>query len=478
MKKKTLLLLPLTFLLASCQFNIFGIDFRLFEKKENNSQNTQEEKKEDIPDVDPEIYTHATSVSADPRAAFYLNVGEERQLKMTLSPTPTKDDEKIFEWNLVGDAVTLNVDETNTAKATVVGNKVGHAEITATNTYNDDFKKTFVIEVIEFDEERDYLWQYNGDDKAQFGYTSETKAGDKEGYAFLNGMMWKFERSSAVTINTSTSGYIGFGRGKEPETNLHFELENNREVSRIEIEAGSANGLANLSVHVGETTFINKSVPKIDATQINPIVSSGVDATRGKISIDVVTPEYDPSRADDPTYYAPGAFSLKSIRIMFTEKQDNITATLVKSADVIVEGGNYLIVGESSGSCYCLDGSITSNVRTNPLLLSDFSISDENIVVPSLYKSGFKAVVRNGLLDFISTTNVKIGLATSNISVTTSAKFVGWSYEVDESGHFNMSKVVPATDDTQEDKIFYLAFSSTSFKSASVKQSNIYLFKF
>ena len=315
MNKKKLLLLPIIggFLLSGCKFTLFGKTIRLFEKDEQKQQDSSQT----IDDVEPEDTSkHATSLSQSPNTPFMLKIGEIRTVSVSFDQTPSKDEEKIFEWKLQGTAISYTV-QTNSAKADITGVRAGHAELTAINKYNNDLKKTFYITVIEFDEEKDYLWQYNSDDKAQFGYTSEQKAGTKKGDAVLAGMIWHYERSSVESLNVSQSGYIGFGAGSKPETHLHFETDNSRGVKSIAFEATSAHSLAKMTVKVGETVFMNEmTVPRL-TDDIQPLVASKDEAASGNIVIDVYTPEFEEGREDDPTYYAPGAFSLKSIRIAF-----------------------------------------------------------------------------------------------------------------------------------------------------------------
>ena len=224
MKKKLLLILPITMLLAGCKITLFGKTFTFFEWKKSSQQETQKEQKQDsgtkpIDDVIPDDPTqHATSLSLDPNAPFYLKVGETRNISCSLSPAPTLASEKVISWSLKGDYLDYTVNPDNTYKVAVTGKTPGTAELTATNTYNSNLTKTFTIKVINFDEENDYLWQYKSSDRAQFGYDStEAKQGVLEGDANLNGQIWHFTRSKLSSLQSSM-GAVGFGKGGDPET--------------------------------------------------------------------------------------------------------------------------------------------------------------------------------------------------------------------------------------------------------------------
>ena len=149
-KSLALLLVPSCLCIFSCG------------KKKEVIKNVNSEVIEDV-DVDPSVQ-HATSLTLDPNAPFYLKIGETRDLKATLSPSPTLSSEKEFTWKAKDNKVKLEVDNSNSAKATVTGLTEGKTEVTATNIYNPLLSKTFVIEVIEFNEENNYLWQYDTTD--------------------------------------------------------------------------------------------------------------------------------------------------------------------------------------------------------------------------------------------------------------------------------------------------------------------------
>ncbi len=323
MKKKLLLMLPIAMILASCKISIFGKTIYLFEKK-NNQQEEQKEQKDDsgkkpIDDVTPEDATqHATTISLDPNAPFYLKVGETRNISCSLSPAPTIASEKVMSWSLKGDYLDYVVNPDNTYKVAVTGKTPGTAQLTATNTYNNNLTKSFTIKVIDFDEENDYLWQYKSADRAQFGYDNkEAKQGVLEGDADLNGQIWHFTRSNLSSLQSSM-GAVGFGKGSEPETHIHFETTVDRLVNKFTIEAASANSLARMTIKVGGTTYMNEGVvPKDDYDVIGTIESDPVLPDTGKIEIDVYTPEYDASQEENPSYKKPGAFYLKSILINY-----------------------------------------------------------------------------------------------------------------------------------------------------------------
>ena len=325
MKKKLLLILPITMLLAGCKITLFGKTFTFFEWKKSSQQETQKEQKQDsgtkpIDDVVPDDPTqHATSLSLDPNAPFYLKVGETRNISCSLSPAPTLASEKVISWSLKGDYLDYTVNPDNTYKVAVTGKTPGTAELTATNTYNSNLTKTFTIKVINFDEENDYLWQYKSSDRAQFGYDStEAKQGVLEGDANLNGQIWHFTRSKLSSLQSSM-GAVGFGKGGDPETHVHLETTVDRLVNKFTIEAASANSLAKMTIKVGNTTYMEEGVvPKDNYDVIGTIESDPVLPDSGKIEIDVYTPEYDAKEDEtNPYYKKPGAFFLKSILINY-----------------------------------------------------------------------------------------------------------------------------------------------------------------
>ena len=474
MKRKLLLVLPIAMTLCSCDFNFLV-------KKQSTDVNHVPGNVTIIPDDEPdEMKQHATSLSQNPNAPFYLKIDEEKLIDVSLSPAPTDASEKTFKWSLKGDnqVITYQVIEDATNKCRITGKKAGEVELTATNEYNETLNKTFYIKVIEFDPETDYLWQYVSDDKAQFGYTSENKAGVASGTANLNGMKWKFERSNVSSLNLTQPGYLGFGKGNEPETHLHFELENARTVNSISIEATSANSLAKMTVKVGETTYVNNVTVNKLADSKGPIVNGSITPTIGKIEIDVDTPEFDSSRIEDPTYKKPGAFYIKSILIDFEEKLPDKIMTLVSDLSEIVEDEKYLIVGYSAEGYGALDGTLSTSVKDKPYFLEDFSL-DASVTVPANFdKYGFTASFdNNSKLNFKSDSNIQIGLSKGGgISLTASPALLGWDYEMDANNHLNMSML--DEEDTPKTKYFGANETTGKFSSYASAKNNIYLYKF
>ena len=321
MKKKLLLILPISMVLCACKITIFGKTISIFEKKNQNEQETHIQGDPTIiSDEGPdEITQHATSMSADPNAPFYLKVGETRNISVSLSPSPTLKEEKIVSWTLQGNCIDYTVNQDNTYKVAITGKTPGKAILNAKNTYNDTLTASFTIKVIDFDEENDYLWQYNSSDRAQFGYqnTDELKIGTTEGDAILNGVTWHYTRSRATSLQSSM-GAVGFGKGGEPEEHIHLETTVDRLVNKFTIEAASANSLAKMTIKIGDTIYMNeKVVPRAEYDVIGTLISDSVAPNSGKIEIDVETPSYIPSLAEDPSYKKPGAFYLKSILINY-----------------------------------------------------------------------------------------------------------------------------------------------------------------
>ena len=311
MKKRTLTIIPALFLLFSCKApDIFS---NLF-KKENSTS---------IEDVEvDELTKHATSMSVDPKVSFYLKVNEEKDIKVTLSPSPALDEEKETIWTAANDKIKVEVDSKNPLKAKVKGLTAGKTEITCQNVYNPNFKKTIPIQVIDFDEENDYLWQYETSDRAQFGYdNNNAKTGIERGTANLGNMSWNFERSATTSLQSDHDS-IGFGKGKEPETLVKLKNINTRKVKKIILETSSANGLANCTVKIGENTVINEKSPEFYDDKFGVLSSNDNLGLVGDISVIFETPEFDSDAYDaDPIFYkAPGAVYLKSIYVMFEEE--------------------------------------------------------------------------------------------------------------------------------------------------------------
>lgn len=327
MNKRILRILPACLLLCSCSNPLANLrigNWYPFGKPTPIKETTHVEGDPIVisDDKPQDLTQHATSMSQDPNAPFYVKVGETRDISVTLSPSPTLDSEKKIEWEIEGENfIDYTVDPKNegkTNKVSVTGKAAGTATLTATNEYNSSLSKKFTIKVINFNEEDDYLWQYKSADRAEFGYDSkEAKLGTTEGDANLNGIVWHYTRSRATSLQSSM-GAVGFGKGSEPETHVHLETTTDRLVNKFTIEAASANSLAKMTIKVGNTIYMDeKSVPKDDWDVIQTLTSDTVLPDTGKIEIDVYTPEFESNRADDPTYKKPGAFYLKSILINF-----------------------------------------------------------------------------------------------------------------------------------------------------------------
>lgn len=514
MKKKSLLFFPVlaAFLLAGCEFQLGSIHIGGKTNK-NTEENQQKEDDKQSGDnsgesgnegqggeggeggggstIPEEIHTHATSMSMDPNAPFYLKVGETKTLTVTLSPSPDLDTEKECTWSLVGDYLDYEVNESNSRKVSVTGKAPGTAKLTALNTYNSDLTKTFTIKVIDFDETMDYLWQYQSSDRAQFGYVyQDNPAGDTEGDALLNGVVWHYTRSRAITLQSSM-GSVGFGRGTEPETHIHFETENERLVNKFTIEAASAHDQGKMTIKVGDTIYMNeKVVPRASYDVIGTMYSDDVTPAAGKIEIDIETPEYDPFLAsNDPQYQAPGAFYLKSILINFDEGVPDKTMTLVKDADDIEDGAKYLIVGQYNDGFSALDGTLGSGTKDNPLILTDesvlgdsFALADSVTIPGTFDKYGFFASFdENDKLNFTCDTGIKIGLSNGgSLSTTKSPALLGWDYSIDESNILVMSML--DAEETPKTKYFGVNKTSGKFSSYSnasgSSQGSVYLYKF
>ena len=133
MKKRLLAVLPLTVLFCSCSLSNFHIgNWRPFDKGEDGPSEGQ-----NIDDVIPEDTSkHSTSVSPSHSAPFYLKVSETIDLSVSLSPAPENEDEKMFDWKVVGSSVLCEANQSDTKKATVKGIAPGTSTVIATNTYN------------------------------------------------------------------------------------------------------------------------------------------------------------------------------------------------------------------------------------------------------------------------------------------------------------------------------------------------------
>lgn len=268
----------------------------------------------------PYEYKHAKTVKGDPNAPFFLKVGEEKLIKAVLDPVPERDLEKTFKWKTSNSSIaTITPDTVDTRNATVKALKSGEVIITATNDYSPSLKYEFHINCIDFSSGNMSLWEYSNNDKNQFGYTSDNKAGIQSGTANLGGLEWDFTRSEVVSLNTSKTGMIGFGKGKAPETRVELVNKNKRKVERIEIQTVSAYALTNITIKVGDTEVINCKTPS-STEDVPPAINSGtLEDLTGDISILFETPEYDAKEeAEHPdTYKAPGAFYIKYIWITY-----------------------------------------------------------------------------------------------------------------------------------------------------------------
>lgn len=320
MKKKILTLMPIAFILCSCNFK-FKIKWPWSKDKEENNQNQViiDEKTIDDEDAGP-INIHASKLNCDPKASFYLRIGETRNLKLSFDQKPTLASERTFQWSASNDFVSFVVDSEDSMKATVKGVSAGTCTIKAINDYNSTLIGEFTVKVLDISDENSYLWQYDSStDRKEFGYSTDTKAGTPSGVAVLNGREWSYTRSKASSLQTDY-GALGFGKGKEPETLVHLETESNRVVEKIVVEAASANSLAKLTVKVGETAIFNQVQLDRVSYDVVGTLTSELCSAEGKITFDFVTPEYDPAGAEDPNYKAPGAVYLKSILIYFQEE--------------------------------------------------------------------------------------------------------------------------------------------------------------
>lgn len=500
-KKRILLILPISFFLCSCNISEFGIgNFKPFSSEfwqglsifgwqpfggKNNNDNSRTDPP--IEDADVDENKHANSISADPSAPFYLKLNETRTISVSLSPAPTRDLEKEFTWKITaGDGISIPAGEKSN-KIVVTATKISmNNVITVTNDYNTKLTKTFTVNVIDYDESKDYVWQYQSSDRAQFGYENVEgkKAGIEEGDAVLNGVSWHFTRSKVTSLQSSM-GAIGFGKGDEPEPHVHLETENERTVNQIIVEAASANSLAKMTIKVGDTVYMdNRTLSEPNNKVIGQLVSDEVTPASGKIQIDIYTDDYDSSRKDDPTYLHPGAAYLKSMIIIFNESLPNKTISLVKNISEIVSGEKYFILGSSDLGYGFLDGSLKSKVKETPLYLDGFTFADNVEVAHNFEKYSFTADIDgNGKLNFTSGTNVTIGLtkstSSSSISITTGTdKLLGWDYSIDSENYL----VMTMTDNASKLKYFgvnkengnFAAYTDTYY----AKNGKIYLYKF
>ena len=315
MKKKSLLILPIAFMLSACTITDPSTWFDFLKKKDT------EPEEGDVIDGPDEMHIHATSLSQTPNAPFYLKVGEVKDISVTLSPSPDLAEEKIFTWSLTGNYIDYVVDSTSSNKVRVTGKAEGISYLTATNTYNPLLTKTFTIKVIEVDEDDTYLWQYNSsNDLKKFD-------GKKTGRANLSGIEWDFERSKGEKTGTYYGG-MSLGGSNNPETSIKLKAHTLRAIKAISIEAGSMNSWHELTVKVGETTFIdNVTIDRVYNDTLNTYSSDpSISPITGDILIDFSCDEYElPEDMDSADFRGPGTLWLKSITIIFDDAPAFVT---------------------------------------------------------------------------------------------------------------------------------------------------------
>lgn len=339
---------------------------------------------------------HAVSVSGTPSKPFMLMIGEEKTLTVSLSPTPSYDDEKLFTWkNNTPTLVEMTTTE-KTNEVVIKGLKAGEAKITATNTYNLNLEKEFRINIIDINEDDSYLWQLEDWDVKKFG-TDEVEGGYKEGSVSLGGILWDYNRSNNVGVRNG-NGSIQFGKSAQPETDVKFVTKNHRKVTSIGLETSSAHGLAKCIIKVGDTEVINKQTETYSLEETVTFMSSGdLENLEGDISIEFITPEYDAEKASiDETYIAPGAFYLKSILItyapeeieyktkatydlaaMYNDPNDTTFKNLTGSAkEIILEDENFVITFKDVRK---QDDAIGAFARTNNDIFIKSKKTDEEI---------------------------------------------------------------------------------------------------
>ena len=481
MKKRLLAILPITFLFCSCSLQ----DFSIFGWKPFGQKNDDEhEQSSPIDDVPVDEGTHISTITADPSAPFSMILETERVIKVTTSPgiSSLPEQERLFTWKVTsGDGVEIDEAEKSNQITVRAVKASSNNLITVTNDYKPSLTKTFTISVVEVGE-NDFFWQYQSADRAQFGYTTETKTGVDEGDAILNGVTWHFTRSETTSLQ-SAKGSIGFGKGSAPETHVHLETTSERAPNKILIEAASAKSLGTLQVKVNGVTCIDQNVPEDSNGVFKRFDSGEITAGSGKIELDFLTPAYGESRIEDITYNPPGAFYLKSILIGFNEALPGKTLSLVKNKADIVSGGRYLIVGSSAAGYAYLDGALSSGAKDNPHILDEFTLPDSFEMPNEFPLSGFVASINeNEKLDFRSDSGLTIGLtsgSTSSLSVTKGTdKLLGWNYELDSENHLFMSM----TDNSSAVKYFgpnkdngkFSAYAASTY----LKNGRIYLYKF
>ena len=315
MKKKSLLILPIAFMLSACTITDPSTWFDFLKKKDSEPEDG------DVIDGPDDMHIHATSLTQKPGASFILKVGEIKDISVSLSPVPDLAEERVFNWFLGGEYIDYVVDSVASNKVRITGKAEGTSYLTATNTYNPILSKTFTIKVIDVKEDDTYLWQYNSsNDLSKFD-------GKKTGRAYLGGMEWDFTRSKGL-YNGTYYGALSFGKDKNPETSIILKAHTLRAIKSISIEAASMNSWHKMSVKVGETTFIDDvNVDRVYNDTINLYTSSStLEPTTGDILIDISSEEYKVPEGMEPAEFkGPGTFWLKSITIIFDDAPETKT---------------------------------------------------------------------------------------------------------------------------------------------------------
>lgn len=282
---------------------------------------------------------HATSMSLTPGRPFYLRLGDmSSTIKAGLDPSPTDPAEYTFTWKTSSEDILGITPSGDTKSVTLNAKKLGKARITCTNDfYKDDPKFTKSVEATIVEAGKNvYIWEYAGSSElAQFGYEKDTKPnGNASGEAQLGGLTWHYERSKPSKIR-SDGGAICFGKkGTEtdptdgPEGQIVLTSTNTRKVKMIGVECSSQDGTSQLTVKVGDTTFINESTTNDVINHQSDELEHGVE---GNISI-----KFSPSN---------GSIHLKSIIIFYEAVEEELFETtfdLVSGEASTWEGNSYV----------------------------------------------------------------------------------------------------------------------------------------
>lgn len=291
-------------------------------------------------ELEIEVKTPALkSVTSNQKAPYYLVIGSATK-KITLELSDTSGgtgtnvpaEEKLFTWSTDKEGIISFAEPSTTSKPTMAVNvtalAVGDVVLTATNTLNPAIKTDICFKVITVNQ-GDYLWQYERAFRAQFGYSKDTTVGTKEGTATLGDLDWQYERNRVVSLNTTLSGAIGFGKkatAKEPQNSESITLTNvnTKKVSRIIVDTASTNGLATLDIKVGGVSLIN-GPQKVEAALANYdciSIDTGVlaVAAEGDIVLEWQNPDFDPAiHIVDKVEKGPGSVFIKAIQVMYTE---------------------------------------------------------------------------------------------------------------------------------------------------------------